>query len=434
MSRARMSLPPPGGNGTIRRTERLGNDRLANGGSGERERHPCQERAQQAVDRSVHGASACFRSDGFASRPPFYWIEHCSFYEKDCALRPFCQAGARLRRNALVLVALADGESHPTNMLCSSASRARTDVAKMKTKTVEKRAGAAPDSSGVAAVDRALAIMDAFEPDGQDLALTEIAGRTGMYKSTILRLADSLLKFGYLQRLEDGRYQVGPRPFSLGAIYQRSLHVGDVVRPQLGKLAKLTGESASFYVLQDTVRVCLYRIDSRHEIRDHVREGDVFPLSRGSGGGGAERIFRRPRRALRRRSASPTTTSPSASATRKRPASRRRCSAPASGCWDPSRFPGRGPGSAKGRWTRSASLCCARRRTQRARWVATRRRSSGRRRPSVQRAPAARASGSRCVRLVDAQGLHDTPGGARKRPARIRHGGFRWPGKAHPVR
>jgi DNA-binding IclR family transcriptional regulator len=154
----------------------------------------------------------------------------------------------------------------------------------MKAKAAAKRTGTGTAGGGVAAVDRAFAILDAFEPDGHTLALSEIAVRTGMYKSTILRLADSLLKHGYLQRLEDGRYQIGPRPFSLGAIYQRSLRVGDVVLPLLTRLAKLTGESASFYVLQGTVRVCLHRVDSRHEIRDHVREGDVFPLNRGSGG------------------------------------------------------------------------------------------------------------------------------------------------------
>jgi len=138
---------------------------------------------------------------------------------------------------------------------------------------------------GVAALDRAIAILDSFTTADRSLSLAEIAARTGLYKSTILRLAESLLKHGYLQRLEDGRYQVGPRPFSLGAIYQRSLRVEDVIRPLMSRLAQLTGESASFYVLQGSVRVCLYRIDSRHEIRDHVREGDVFPINRGSGGG-----------------------------------------------------------------------------------------------------------------------------------------------------
>ncbi|HXE50332.1 MAG TPA: IclR family transcriptional regulator C-terminal domain-containing protein, partial [Ramlibacter sp.] len=34
----------------------------------------------------------------------------------------------------------------------------------------------------------------------------------------------------------------------------------------------------------DAVRLCLYRIDSPHPVRDHIRAGDVLPLERGTGG------------------------------------------------------------------------------------------------------------------------------------------------------
>lgn len=150
-----------------------------------------------------------------------------------------------------------------------------------------KVARAADESkgAGVAAVDRAFAILSAFGRDDSGLTLAELSARTGLYKSTILRLAESLIKHGYLQRLEDGRFQIGPTPFLLGARYQRSVRVGDVVLPLMRRLAEQTHESVSFYVPHGTVRVCLHRLDSDHEIRDHVREGETFPLSRGSGGG-----------------------------------------------------------------------------------------------------------------------------------------------------
>ena len=46
------------------------------------------------------------------------------------------------------------------------------------------------DESGVAAVDRALSIVDALTED--KVTLAEIAKRTGLYKSTVLRLLKSL--------------------------------------------------------------------------------------------------------------------------------------------------------------------------------------------------------------------------------------------------
>src|SRR5262245_11026851 len=82
---------------------------------------------------------------------------------------------------------------------------------------------AASNGGGVAAVERALSILGAFRPGDQALALVEISQRTNLYKSTVLRILQTLLRHNYLQRLEDGLYRVGPTPLILGALYQRSL-------------------------------------------------------------------------------------------------------------------------------------------------------------------------------------------------------------------
>jgi DNA-binding IclR family transcriptional regulator len=138
---------------------------------------------------------------------------------------------------------------------------------------------------GVASLDRAFAVLGAFLPeDTGGLTLAELADRTGLYKSTILRLTDSMIQHQYLNRLGDGRYQVGAAPLLLAAHYQRSTRLGDVLLPILREIAQTSGESASFYVRRESVRVCLLRIDSNHNVRDHVLEGDILPLHRGSGG------------------------------------------------------------------------------------------------------------------------------------------------------
>src|SRR5436190_15683993 len=104
-----------------------------------------------------------------------------------------------------------------------------------------------PGDGGVAAVDRALTILGAFQPADQRLTLAELAQRTRFYKSTILRISQSLLRYGYLRHLDDGNYQIGPKPLMLGAIYQRSLRLGDILLPLMHELADQTGESVSFY-------------------------------------------------------------------------------------------------------------------------------------------------------------------------------------------
>ena len=62
---------------------------------------------------------------------------------------------------------------------------------------------------GVAAVDRALTLLLAFGPGEDTLGLAELARRTGLYKSTALRLIASLLHAGFLARQGEA-YTLGP--------------------------------------------------------------------------------------------------------------------------------------------------------------------------------------------------------------------------------
>lgn len=136
----------------------------------------------------------------------------------------------------------------------------------------------------VAAVERALDLMDAFRGSDRSLSLADISTRTGLFKSTALRLAGTLEHRGYLYRNPDGSYRIGAKPFFLGAMYQASFQEGDVIMLALQKLAEATGESASYNVRCSAERLCLFRVNSPQIIRDNVYVGDMRPLNRGAAG------------------------------------------------------------------------------------------------------------------------------------------------------
>jgi DNA-binding IclR family transcriptional regulator len=137
---------------------------------------------------------------------------------------------------------------------------------------------------GVAAVDRALSILESFTENDQKLTLAEIAKRTKLYKSTVLRLSKSLEKFGYLRRAEDGTYQLGSKVLFLGSLYQRHFRTGDWVPQVLRRVVDELQEGASLYIRDGEFRVCLHRIDSARAVRDSVHEGDRLPLNVGAAG------------------------------------------------------------------------------------------------------------------------------------------------------
>jgi DNA-binding IclR family transcriptional regulator len=137
---------------------------------------------------------------------------------------------------------------------------------------------------GAAAVDRALSLLAAFRSGDTALSLGELAQRTALYKSTVLRLLASLEHARLVQRHPDGRYALGSEVTRLHAIYAASFSPEPMIMPVLRELVERTNESATFHIRQGDRRLCLYRVDSPRPVRDHAHAGDVLPLNRGAGG------------------------------------------------------------------------------------------------------------------------------------------------------
>jgi len=140
---------------------------------------------------------------------------------------------------------------------------------------------------GAAAVDRALSLLSAFQPGDEALSLAQFAERTQLYKSTVLRLLASLEHARLIRRQDDGRYALGMEIARLHGLYAASQSLDRIVLPVLRALVATTGESAAYHVRQPQgdswVRLCQFRVDSSHVVRDHVRAGDILPNDRGVG-------------------------------------------------------------------------------------------------------------------------------------------------------
>jgi DNA-binding IclR family transcriptional regulator len=137
---------------------------------------------------------------------------------------------------------------------------------------------------GVASVDRALSLLAMFTGTSPVLSLSELAGRTQQYKSTVLRLLASLEHAHLVLRQEDGRFSLGSGIARLHAVYAASFSLADVVLPSLQELVQITRESAGFHVRQGDRDLCLSRVDSPHSVRDHTRPGDFTALDRSAVG------------------------------------------------------------------------------------------------------------------------------------------------------
>lgn len=134
------------------------------------------------------------------------------------------------------------------------------------------------------AVERALQILQVFNEEDRELTLAQLADKTGFYKSTILRLTNSLIYYGFLVRNKAGQFSLGAELWRLGAAYRQNFDLGETIRPVLKQIRDATNETASFYVRDGDKRVCLYRANSHQSIRHHLDEGIQLPLDQGAAG------------------------------------------------------------------------------------------------------------------------------------------------------
>lgn len=139
-------------------------------------------------------------------------------------------------------------------------------------------------TSGVAAVDKALAILRLFSSKQRELSLHQISTITGLYKSTVLRMLASLSNALLVMKRADGIYVLGPAIATLNTAYQEQESLSMVIIPALQNLVKLTHESAAFHMREGNKRLCLFRVDSQQALRDHIKVGDLLPIDKGAGG------------------------------------------------------------------------------------------------------------------------------------------------------
>jgi IclR family acetate operon transcriptional repressor len=126
----------------------------------------------------------------------------------------------------------------------------------------------------VAAVERALAVLEALGGDEVELGTNELARRTGINASTVSRLLATLADRGVVEHVpETGRYRLGLRLLQLGHAVGGRLDLREVSRPHLQALVAATGETATLSVAGDPDAVTVDFAQSGSSVQSVARVG-----------------------------------------------------------------------------------------------------------------------------------------------------------------
>lgn len=112
-----------------------------------------------------------------------------------------------------------------------------------------RRKGKAVAGQGVQVLDRALDILEELAQAPDPRGLSELAQAVGMSKTTVFRIAGTLLKRGYVEKTLEGRYTVGPNLFRLLSYHINSLELQTEAKPFLAALKRVLGLTAHLGIL-----------------------------------------------------------------------------------------------------------------------------------------------------------------------------------------
>ncbi|GLV75943.1 IclR family transcriptional regulator [Streptomyces hygroscopicus] len=125
---------------------------------------------------------------------------------------------------------------------------------------------------------RLLAVLDTFDVAHPALTLTEVATRSGLPVSTARRLINELRAWGGLERLDDGRYHIGMRLWTIGALAPQQRGLRAAALPYMHDLFQATQENIQLTVLEGTQALCIEKISSTKAVPTLTHIGGRLPL------------------------------------------------------------------------------------------------------------------------------------------------------------
>lgn len=140
-------------------------------------------------------------------------------------------------------------------------------------------------SNSSSVLKHVVTILDCFTPEQSRLGVREAARLAKIPPSTVGRLMAEMKDIGILKQDPTSRlYSIGSRSLRWAEVFSSALDLRTVSLPIMEELRETTTETITLYTLEGNERLCVERMESRHNIRMVSRVGMRLPLHAGSAG------------------------------------------------------------------------------------------------------------------------------------------------------
>lgn len=139
--------------------------------------------------------------------------------------------------------------------------------------------GASGSPIAIQVIERAMRLLDALAAQPDPVTLKELSATTGLHASTAHRILNDLVVGRYVERVDNGLYQLGMRLLELGSLVKGRLNVREAAIAAMRSLHKLTGQTVNLSVQQGDEIVYIDRAWSERSGMQVVRAiGGRAPL------------------------------------------------------------------------------------------------------------------------------------------------------------
>jgi len=124
------------------------------------------------------------------------------------------------------------------------------------------------EAGRLSSVATSVRLLKAFSEEQVEIGISDLARRLGIAKSTVHRLAVTLVADGMLEQNPDtGKYRLGIALFRLGSLVRRRMILSNEARPLLRELREKVNETVHLAVLDGDELMYVYNLESTQAIR-----------------------------------------------------------------------------------------------------------------------------------------------------------------------
>jgi DNA-binding IclR family transcriptional regulator len=130
----------------------------------------------------------------------------------------------------------------------------------------------------LSSVANSIRLTKAFSENEFEMGISALAIRLGLAKSTVHRLASTLVEYDILeQNRETGKYRLGLALFELGTLVRRKMDTASESREQMYSLAQASGETVQLAVFDHQSVLYIRILESRQAVRMSTIAGARAP-------------------------------------------------------------------------------------------------------------------------------------------------------------